>query len=48
MSPEVILEKPYAFDADIWSFGCILFELVCQQKPYWDMNSVNVSLLFIN
>ena len=41
MSPEVILEKPYSYDADIWSFGCIIFELVSGVKPYSDMNPFN-------
>ena len=41
MAPEVILEKPYAFDADIWSLGCIVYELVCGVKPYCDMNPLN-------
>jgi serine/threonine protein kinase len=44
MAPEVILEKPYAFDADIWSIGCILYELVCGEKPYNDNNSFNAML----
>jgi serine/threonine protein kinase len=44
MSPEVILEKPYAYEADIWSLGCILYELVCGVKPYADMNPFNAML----
>jgi len=42
MAPEVILEKPYAYEADIWSLGCIVFELVSGIKPYYDMNAFNV------
>lgn len=44
MAPEVILEKPYSFEADIWSLGCIIYELVCGQKPYSEMNPFNVIL----
>ena len=41
MAPEVILEKPYAFEADVWSVGCIVYELACGAKPYFDMNPFN-------
>jgi serine/threonine protein kinase len=44
MSPEVILEKPYAYDADIWSLGCIIYEMVCGVKPYSDMNPFNAMM----
>ena len=26
--PEVILKQPYSYSVDIWSFGCILYELI--------------------
>ncbi len=42
MAPEIVMEKPYAYEADIWSLGCILFELICGIKPYSDMNAFNV------
>ena len=34
MAPEVILNQPYSYAADIWSFGCLCFELFCGKKPY--------------
>ena len=34
MSPEVLLGKPYGYDADIWSLGCIVFEMTGGIKPF--------------
>jgi len=34
MAPEVILGKPYSYAADIWSLGCLCFELFCGKRPY--------------
>ena len=31
-SPEIWLDKPYDYKSDVWSLGCILYEL-CQLKP---------------
>jgi serine/threonine protein kinase len=39
MAPEVIMEKPYSFEVDIWSLGCIVYELVCGVKPYADISN---------
>ena len=35
MAPEVLLEKKYAFDCDIWSLGCIVYEMFSGKKPYF-------------
>ena len=34
MAPELIEEKPYDHTADIWSLGCIVYELLCGQPPF--------------
>jgi serine/threonine protein kinase len=47
MAPEIIMEKPYAYEADIWSLGCIIFELVSGTKPYCDMNALNVNYFIL-
>lgn len=35
MSPEIINSKPYDIRTDIWSFGCVAYEL-CMLKPPFD------------
>jgi len=30
-APEVIVRKPYSFSIDIWSFGCIIYEILYHQ-----------------
>ena len=34
MAPELIEEKPYDHTADIWSLGCIIYELLTGQPPF--------------
>jgi len=34
MAPELIEEKPYDHNADLWSMGCILYELLVGQPPF--------------
>ena len=34
MAPELIEEKPYDHTADIWSLGCIIYELMVGVPPF--------------
>jgi serine/threonine protein kinase len=34
LAPEVLKENRYTFAADIWSLGCILYELVTGKVPF--------------
>ncbi|KAK9452884.1 kinase-like domain-containing protein [Dipodascopsis uninucleata] len=34
MSPEVLLDQPYTPQSDIWSLGCVLYELCALQPPF--------------
>lgn len=42
LSPEVCQEKPYAWPSDIWSMGCILYELCALKVPFDGGNSMVV------
>jgi serine/threonine protein kinase len=50
-SPEVILLNNYSFPIDIWSFGCIIFEIMTG-KPLFrvknDIELINNILIFID
>merc|ERR1719188_547257 len=34
LSPEICQGKPYAWGSDIWSMGCILFEMCAKKVPF--------------
>lgn len=34
MSPEVLLDKPYTPQSDIWSLGCVIYELCALHPPF--------------
>lgn len=40
LAPEVCQEKPYAWPADIWALGCILYEMCALQVPF-DAKSIS-------
>ena len=37
-APERIMNQRYGTKADIWSFGCIMYELCTLQHPFTDFN----------
>jgi serine/threonine protein kinase len=46
MAPEVLDGGPLAVEdlppTDVWSFGCVLFEIWTRDLPWWNINARNV------
>ena len=40
MAPEILLGKDYSSKSDIWSIGCVLFEM-CSLLPPFTANSMD-------
>ena len=38
LSPEICQERPYSWASDIWSFGCVIYELICLRVPFDAIN----------
>ncbi|KAL7273604.1 G2-specific serine/threonine protein kinase [Rhizina undulata] len=34
MSPEIVSDQPYTHKSDIWSLGCIIYEMCCLSPPF--------------
>jgi serine/threonine protein kinase len=34
MAPEVLSNEPYSFAADVWSFGCVIYQLMTLKPPF--------------
>ena len=38
MAPELVLQQPYNHAADLWSLGCILYEISVGVPPFYTDN----------
>eukprot|EP01015_Nassula_variabilis_P013637 TRINITY_DN2122_c0_g1_i5.p1 TRINITY_DN2122_c0_g1~~TRINITY_DN2122_c0_g1_i5.p1 ORF type:complete len:232 (+),score=5.90 TRINITY_DN2122_c0_g1_i5:88-783(+) len=39
MAPEIFESKPYSSKADVYSFGIVLWEVICRETPYRELQS---------
>jgi len=39
MAPEVMNNSPYSYPADVWSLGCVIYELCNLISPFYERNS---------
>ncbi|XP_053474268.1 serine/threonine-protein kinase 36 isoform X1 [Ictalurus furcatus] len=47
MSPELVEEKPYDHTADLWSLGCILYELHTGAPPFYTNSIFQLAQLIV-
>ena len=40
IAPEVLQDKPYSFSCDMWSLGCITYELLMLKHPFRDRTAL--------
>eukprot|EP00026_Physarum_polycephalum_P014278 Phypoly_transcript_14773.p1 GENE.Phypoly_transcript_14773~~Phypoly_transcript_14773.p1 ORF type:complete len:312 (+),score=50.25 Phypoly_transcript_14773:2-937(+) len=45
MAPEVFSGKPYSIEADVWSFGMMMIEILTQKHPYHQHRNFDVPQL---
>ena len=48
MAPEVIMQEPYSYSADIWSLGCLVYELYTGCKPFKTANLAKALHLMVD
>ena len=42
MAPEVLEEKPYGMEADLWSIGVVYYQMIYGKYPYMGMNDYDI------
>ena len=47
-APEIVQRQDYNEKADIWSFGCILHELMCLKPPFSGNNPLLLAKVIVN
>ncbi|CDW80632.1 protein kinase domain containing protein [Stylonychia lemnae] len=48
MAPETLENKPYTHKADVYSFGIVLWEIICREPPFKSYNAHEIIYKVIN
>ncbi|CAK62776.1 unnamed protein product (macronuclear) [Paramecium tetraurelia] len=48
MSPQVIGQEQYSIKSDVWSLGCIFYEMLCGRTPYYHEKVQYLQLMIQN
>lgn len=48
IAPELVLNKPYSFNVDVWSVGCVLYMLATSKVPFKSSNLITLGHLIVN
>ena len=48
LSPEVCENRPYDYKSDLWSLGCILYELCTLTYPFQASNLLGLAMKILN
>jgi len=48
MAPEILENKPYTHKADVYSYGIVLWELICREPPFKGYNPHDIIYRVVN
>jgi len=46
MSPEMMQEKSYDSESDIWSLGCLIYELCALKPPFHEAKTLRIEYFY--
>lgn len=48
MAPEVLNNKSYTHKADVYSFGIVMYEIICRETPYKGKQPMQIVMAVVN